>query len=165
MFFILASVVLLLGETSHSVEKNCSFVGVGGISCGESHGLLEICNLFDCQEDIKSQLATCHHLSKSNFIELIAFLAGMFHLTENQFKKMTICLSYRHNLGRYGRPLRSCQYPIHSGPVSKCSGRDVFNVSLSEAVFTLYGKLIQLGSHKYCAFESANVTSLLTLWS
>jgi hypothetical protein len=133
------------------MEKKCSFVGIGGISCGENRGLREICNLFDCQEDIKSQLATCH-LSKSNLGEsqLIALRAGMFHLSENQYKKMTICPSHRHNLGRFWRPLRSCQYPIHSGPVRKCAGRDVFNVSLSEAVFTLYGKLVQLGSRKYC---------------
>ena len=70
MFFILTPIVLLHGETSRSMEKNCSFVGIGGISCGESCGFQEMCNLFDCQEDIKSQLATCH-LSKSNLREWI----------------------------------------------------------------------------------------------
>ena len=77
----------------------------------------------------------------------------MFNLTEDQFKMMFICPSHRHNLG-----LRPCQYSLNLGPVRKCTGRDVFNVSLSKAVFTLYGKLIQVGSRKYYAtFTSSSV--------
>jgi hypothetical protein len=69
------------------MEKSCSFVGVGGISCGESRGLQEISCLFDCKEDMSGQLSNCH-LSKSNLREneLIAIRAGMFRLTEDQFK-------------------------------------------------------------------------------
>ena len=131
------------------MEKSCSFVGVGGISCGESRGLVKISSLFDCDENMNSHLSSCH-LSKSNLREneLIAIRAGMFHLDHDHFKKMSICPSHRHKLGRFWRPLRSCQYPIHSGPVRNCAGRDVFNVSLSKSVFTLYGKLIQVGSRK-----------------
>jgi hypothetical protein len=77
------------------MEKSCSFVGVGGISCGESRGLQEISPiscLFDCKEDMSVQLSKCH-LSKSNLREneLIAIRAGMFNLTEDQFKMMFIC--------------------------------------------------------------------------
>ena len=141
------------------MEKSCSFVGVSGISCGESRGLQEISCLFDCKEDMSVQLSNCH-LSKSNLREneLIANRAGMFNLTEYQFKMMFIFPSHRHNLGRFWRPLRPCQYSLHSGPVPKCTGRDVFNVSLSKTVFTLYGKLIQIEYRKYYAtFTSSSV--------
>jgi hypothetical protein len=69
------------------MEKSCSFVGVGGISCGESRGLQEISFLFDCKEDMSGQLSNCH-LSKSNLREneLIAIRAGVFNLSEDQFK-------------------------------------------------------------------------------
>jgi hypothetical protein len=42
------------------MEKSCSFVGVGGISCGASRGLREISCLFDCKEDMSGQLSNCH---------------------------------------------------------------------------------------------------------
>ena len=43
-------------------------------------------------------------------------------------------------------------------PCRKCTGRDVINVSLSKTVFTLYGKLIQIGSRKYyTTFTSSSV--------
>ena len=115
------------------MEKKCSFVGISGICCGPSRGLQDICSLHECQEDIKSQLSTCH-LSKSKLSEseLIAIRAGMFGLTEDQMRKITICPSHRHNLGRFWRPLRSCQYPIHSGPGRKCTGQDVFNIMCSQ---------------------------------
>ena len=68
------------------MEKRCSFVGVGGISCGESSGLREISCLFDCREDTSGQLSNCH-LSKSNLreSEFIA-IKGMFNRTEDQLK-------------------------------------------------------------------------------
>jgi hypothetical protein len=133
------------------MEVSCSFVGVGGIFCSESCGLQEIGCLRDYKEDIKNHLHSCH-LSKLDLkeYELIAIRAGMFHLNEDHFKNMFICPSHRHNLGQFWRSLRTCQYPIHSGPTRKCEGRHVFNVELSEAVFTLYGKLIQVRSRKYC---------------
>ena len=69
------------------MEKSCSFVGVGGISCGASRGLREISCLFDCKEDMSGQLSNCH-LSKSNLreSEFIAIRAGMFNRTEDQLK-------------------------------------------------------------------------------
>ena len=72
------------------MEKNCSFFGVGGILCGESRNSLKISSLFDCNENIQSHLSSCH-LSKSNLKEneLIAIRAGMFHLDQDNFKKMS----------------------------------------------------------------------------
>ena len=69
------------------MEKRCSFVGVGGISCGASRGLREISCLFDCKEDMSGQLSNCH-LSKSNLreSELIAIRAGMFNRTETSLR-------------------------------------------------------------------------------
>ena len=103
------------------MEKNCSFIAVGGISC-ESRSVVKISNLFDYNENMQSHLSSCH-LWKSNLKEneLIAIRAGMFHLGQDNFKKISICPSHRHNLGRFWRPLRSCQYPIHSGPARSCA--------------------------------------------
>ena len=129
--------------------ENCSFIGVGGICCGENRRVKEIVTLGDCQEDIRNHLSSCH-LSKAKIkeCEVITARAGIFHPTEEQLRNMTICPSHRNGLGRFWRPLRSCQYPLHSGPVRKCPGKDAFNMALSEAAFTLYGKLVQIGSRK-----------------
>ena len=36
---------------------------------------------------------------------------------------MHVCPKHRDQLGRFFRPLRSCQYPLHNGPARKCHGR------------------------------------------
>jgi hypothetical protein len=76
------------------MEKSCSFVGVGGISCGASRGLREISCLFDCKEDMSGQLSNCH-LSKSNSreSEFIDIRAGMFNRTEDQLKIVDVILT------------------------------------------------------------------------
>ena len=117
------------------MSKNCSFVGFGRSSCGESRGVEEVVILGDCQANIESHLSSCH-LSKTKLkeSELIAARAGVFNPTEEQLQSMTVCRSHRNALGRFWRGARSCQYPLHSARSSKCSGRDVFNLALAKTV-------------------------------
>ena len=79
--------------------------------------------------------------------------AGHFNLNPGQIAKMTVCPRHRDNLSRYFRPLRSCRYPVHNGPVRKCGGRDVVNIMMAEDCLKLYGVLIHVGSRKYHVFR------------
>jgi hypothetical protein len=132
------------------MEKRCSLSHLGNILCGQSRGVSAIVSLLDCKEDIQHHLASCH-LSKSNLneYELILARAGLFRLHNEQIKSMVVCARHRHTLGRYWRPLRTCQYPGHTGKKRSFKGRNVFNVPLSEEVHNLFGSLVQVGSRKY----------------
>jgi hypothetical protein len=132
------------------MEKICSFFGLGNVSCGDSRGADEVIQLSTCTSDVSVHLAMCH-LSKSRLSEsqLILARAGLFDVSPEQLKSMTICPSHRNKLGRYWRPLRSCQYPTHSGPVHQYKNRKVFNLQLTMEVHKLYGRLVQIGSRKY----------------
>lgn len=132
------------------MEKGCSFFGFGRISCGEARGVNEVWNLVDCVDNISGHLISCN-LSKSELSEsqLILARAGLFDVTQDQQQPMLICASHRFKLGRYWRPLRSCQYPAHEGRVRNCKSRHAFNVQLSKEVQKLYGQTIYIGSRKY----------------
>lgn len=132
------------------MDTTCSLSERVGISCGESRGVIEVQSLLDCQSDISGHLASCH-LSKSDLkeYELILVRAGLFHLPIEQVQCMTICQKHRNNLGKFWRPLKSCQYPKHSGAARECKGRHVFNSQLSEDVLKFNGKLVQVGSRKF----------------
>lgn len=135
------------------MDSVCSFSERVGISCGESRGVHRIQNLLECESDISSHLATCH-LTKSNLkeYELILLRAGLFDLNTEQIDCMTVCTKHRHNLGKFWRPLKSCQYPKHSGTTRECKGRHVINPELSGDILKLYGKLVQVGSRKFPHF-------------
>ena len=132
------------------MENSCSLSGLGQFSCGESRGVTGNVSILECNRDIQTYLRSCH-LSRLNITEyeLILARAGQFNLKRDQMVNMTVCPRHRDNLGRYFRPLRSCQYPVHHGPVSRCSGRDVINIMMSEDCLKLYGVLIHIGSRKY----------------
>ena len=132
------------------MENTCSLSGLGSISCGESRGVARIVNIAECNEDVCTHLRSCH-LSRLhiNECELILARAGHFNLSQEQKHNMTVCQRHRDHLGRYFRPLRACQYPVHDGPTRKCSGRDVINITISQDCLKLYGVLIQIGSRKY----------------
>ena len=133
------------------MENSCSLSGLGQFSCGESRGVTGNVSILECNRDIQTHLRSCH-LSRLNITEyeLILARAGQFNLNRDQMVNMTVCPRHRDNLGRYFRPLRSCQYPVHhAGPVSRCSGRDVINIMMSEDCLKLYGVLIHISSRKY----------------
>ena len=134
------------------MEKSCSFSGFGNIFCGEVNGHAdhEVRELMDCQADISGHLASCG-LSKLEITEaqLILFRAGRFGVSDEQQKYMQICSTHRSKLGRRWRPLRSCQYPGHTGAAQKYKKPRVINLQMSREVQDLYGILVQIGSRKY----------------
>ena len=132
-----------------NMQAVCSFFGIRGMSCGDDRGQKGVVNLRDCVEDVSVHLASCH-LSKSglNESQLILARSGLFDISPEVKSTMTICSDHRAKLGRSWRPLRSCQYPAHSGPVHQYKTRNVFNVRLSMEVYKLYGVLVQIGSRK-----------------
>ena len=132
------------------METRCSLSNLGNIVCGESRGMSTNVNLLECTEDVHNHLVSCH-LSKSSLkeYELILARAGLFHLENEQLKSMVVCPNHRNILGRFWRPLRSCQYPTHAGKKRCYKGRNVVNLQLSEEVHKLFGTLVQIGSRKH----------------
>ena len=128
------------------MEGICSFSGKAGISCGESRGVNKVENLLQCVGDIKTHLESCH-LSKTNLkeYELILLRAGLFSLSTEQISSMTVCCKHRNSLGKFWRPLKACQYPMHAGSTRECKGRHVINPQMSEDIMKLYDKLVQAG--------------------
>lgn len=129
--------------------SKCSFFAIGGISCGDSRGRTGVVSILECDSDITTHLATCN-LSRSDLKEyqLIVARSGLFDISEDKLKTMEICPSHRDKLGRLWRPLRSCQYPFHEGPLHKYKTRSVFNTRLSKEVMKMCGTLVQIGSRK-----------------
>ena len=132
---------------------SCSFSGIQSILCGESRGVSEIVDLVDCKDDVSAHLSSCH-LSKSELKEYDVVLAraGLFELSHEQISKMKICSRHRNNLGKLWRPRTTCQYPTHTGPSSRCKGKHVFNLQLSQDVYKFHGNLVQIGSRKYSSY-------------
>ncbi|CAB3984486.1 Hypothetical predicted protein [Paramuricea clavata] len=117
-------------------------------NCGVSRGCTETVCLYDCKDDIRSHLRSCH-LSKENVDEykLILARAGLFDLSDDQMCKMGICPKHRHRLGRYWlKSKTTCQYPGHVGNSKKVVGRDTFSIKMSEEVLLLYGVTVPTGS-------------------
>ena len=96
------------------MDKNCSLFGLGSICCGENRGASNLVNLNECQQDVEVHLSSCH-LSRSNLKEYVLILlrAELFHVTGEQLNNMNICPSHRNKLGKFWRPLRSCQYTLN----------------------------------------------------
>ena len=132
------------------MDGKCSLSQRVGDDCRESRGVKEIVKLADCQSDISGHLSRCH-LSKTGLKEcdLILLRAGLFNLANAHVQSMTVCPKHRHELGRFWRPSKNCQYPKHSGGKTVCQGRHVVNPRLSDEVMKLYGQLVQVGSRKY----------------
>ena len=73
-------------------------------------------SLIECFYDVSYHLKSCH-LSrvKVTEYELILVRAGNFHPSHDEITKLTVS-----NLGKYWRPLRTCQYPqLDDGPGDK----------------------------------------------
>lgn len=128
----------------------CFLKGRSSSECGSDRGSSDFVGLFSCIEDVSGHVASCH-LSRESFneYELILARAGFFDLTEQQIQSMKVCPKHRNNFGRFWRPLRSCQYPSHSGRRSQVKGNHVVTLQLSKEIQALYGKLVPIGSRKY----------------
>ena len=128
-FEALLSVVCLLINTAYrnntleaikmASKNTCSFAIITNGKCGPNRGEENVIFLRECSHDISSHLRGCH-LSRENVTEVNLLLAraGLFDLGMSKVKEMTICPTYRNNLGRYWQPPRTCQYPEHVGEES-----------------------------------------------
>ena len=117
--------------------------------CGSDRGTSAYVSLGSCNDDIIGHLAGCH-LSRERLTEyqLILARAGLFDLPDEQLQCMKICPKHRHNLGRFWRPVRSCQYPAHTGRPRNIKGNRVINLQVAREVHTMYDKTVHIGSRK-----------------
>ncbi len=134
------------------MEPICSFSDLGKSCCGELRESPNIlCKLRDCKNDITGHLQACHLsrlVGKVQEHELILVRAGIFDLPPNQLEGMWICPKHRHYLGCNWHPLRTCQYPLHSGARKAPKNIDVFNLHLSKLRQKIYGITVPVGSGK-----------------
>ena len=142
------------------MESKCSFSELQKSSCGDFRGCpFVVKNLLESKDDIESHLRSCH-LSKliGNVEEhdLILMRAGKFDLSTHQRECYSICPKHRYNLGRNWRPLRTCQYPLHSGARKKLKNRDVVNVQMSKNIQTIFGVTVPIGSGKRTTLNISN---------
>ena len=111
----------------------CSLNGIAKSDCGASRGYEKSFPQKDCIENVNVHPVSCH-LSKERLTEkdLILARAGLFSLSEMQIETMSVCPKHRHSLGRFWRPLRSCQYPGHTGKSTSVAGRHVIGFKLGK---------------------------------
>ena len=123
---------------------SCSFSFLGGIQCNQ-----QVFRLAECDKDVFGHLSGCG-LSKTNLteVELILLRAGRFNTTPEQREAMGVCSAHRDALGIRWRPLRSCQYPSHTGPQQRYKYRGVVNPKMAQEVQAHYGIVVQTGSRK-----------------
>ena len=141
-----------------AMDAKCSFSELRKSKCGDFRGSpFAVRRLLECKEDITGHLQSCH-LSKlvGNVEEhdLILMRAGKFDLPTHQQECMWICPNHRYNLGRNWRPLKTCQYPLHSGARKKLKNRDVVNLQMSKNIQTSFGVTIPIGSGKRVSFNN-----------
>ena len=134
------------------MEGKCSFSDLAKSSCGDFRGSTRmVCRLRECQEGITGHLQACH-LSKLTGIpeyELILPRAGLFDEPLHRQEEMFVCPKHRYNLGRNWRPLRTCQYPLHSGSRKKLRNRNVVNMQMYKNIQSIFGTTIPVGSGEW----------------
>ena len=133
----------------------CSFSGHTEGPCGPCRGKEELVYILECLDDISGHLKKCH-LSREPLreFELILFRCGMFNVSRDQLEHMRICPNHRYNLGKFWRPSRLCQYPLHTGQSSAVKGSHVMTVQLSRDAHKLFGRSPPIGSRKYILLPS-----------
>ena len=119
-----------------------------GKNCGSPRGLSSLVRLSECSYEVKLHLISCH-LSKELLSEneLILARTGLFHLTQEDKRKMWICYRHRHTLGTFWRRAKvTCQYPGHAGVRKRIRGRDVITLHMSQDIQKLFEVIIPVGS-------------------
>ena len=131
------------------MEEECFLHDRNIGECGSDRGTSVCVSLCNCNDDVSGHLAG-NHLSRECLAEhhLILARAGLFHLNDDQLQCMKICPKHRHNLGRFWRPVRSCQYPIHRGCPRNIKGNPVINLQTAKEIQTLYHKTVHIVSRK-----------------
>ena len=134
------------------MEPICSFSELAKSSCGEFRKSPNIVRkLLECKDDITGHLQACRLsrlVGKIQEYELILVRAGIFDFPPNQLEKMWICPKHRYNLGRNWRPLRTCQYPLHSGAKKALKNIDVVTLQMSRHAQKIFGITVPIGSGK-----------------
>ena len=131
------------------MEFNCSFQELKP-KCGEYRDTLNCSQkLLDCKSDIACHLQSCHLsklVGKIEEHELILVRAGMFYIPIEKQEEMWICPKHRYNLGRNWRPLKTCQFPLHSGAKKQLKNKDVVNLEMSKNIQIQFGITVPIGS-------------------
>ena len=126
----------------------CSLFGNGQIARGEPRGKVEVISLIECVDDITYRC----HLSRVKVMEyeFISARAGIFHLPNDEIRKMNVCLKHRNNLGKYWRPLKTCQYPQHKGRKTTLHCENPVNWSMAQELQEVFSAPVPVGSLKLC---------------
>ena len=95
--------------------------------CGNSRGISGLLWLTECDDDIRSHLATLH-LSRELLTEnsLILARVGTFDLDDTAIKAIKICARHPHNLGKFWRPSTACLYPKHEGRPGRKTSQTIY---------------------------------------
>ena len=140
------------------MDAKCSFSDLRKSKCGDFRGApFVVRRLLECKNDITGHLQSCHLSKLVGSVEehdLILMRAGKFDLPTHQQESMWICPKHRYNLGRNWRPLKTCQYPLHSGARKKLKNKDVVNLQMSKNIQTIFGVTIPIGSGKRVSFNN-----------
>ena len=133
------------------MEFKCLFETRGESVCSES--VAKLIELSECRDNVDDQLQTWHLSQLKGTVqeyELIVNRSGLPHdLSSDQFERLWICKKHRDDMGRNWRPLRPCQYPLHSGRKKQLKTRNAVNPGTSKEIYTIYGKHVPIGSRKF----------------
>ena len=119
--------------------------------CGSDRGKEEIVSLGEFKDNISGHLASCH-LSRESLSEFQLILArsGLYDVSADQLSQMKICPKHRHQIGKFWRPLRTCQYPGHEGKASRnVKGTHVINLEIAKDIQRLFSQTVPIGSRKH----------------
>jgi len=106
--------------------------------------------LAECVADVRNHLKSCHlSRAKVKKYELILARVGKFNLPLDEIRKLTICPKYLHNLGRYWRPLKTCQYLNYEGRKIALHSKNPVDWQMAQEIQTMFITLVQVGSRKY----------------
>ena len=132
------------------MENKCLLETRGESFCSES--ALNLVKLSDCRSDIDDQLQTWHLSELRGSIqefEIILNRLGLPHdLSPEQLEGLWICQKHRNHFGKYCRPRRTSQYPLHSGRKKQLKTRNVVSPDMSREIFRIYGMQVPAGSRK-----------------
>ena len=127
------------------MNKKCSFENRVGSECDNS----VVYQLSECNDDITGHLNTCHLSQLAGTLQeyhLILNRAAIYDISPAQFQSLR--KKHRHSLGKKWRPLKSCQYPQHTGPKSKLKCRNAVNPTTCREIHVMYGTKVVMGSRK-----------------
>ena len=132
------------------MECKCLFESRGESVCTES--VAKLTKLSECKNNMDNQLQRWNLSQlkgKVQEYELIVNWSALPHdISSDQLEHPWICEKHRNDMGRNWRPLRTCQYPLHSGRKKQLKTRNAVNPDMSREIQIIYGKHVPTGSRK-----------------